>query len=227
MKSRNPYFAAHIKYYASILIWTVAIILGIKQAGISTDILILLIGLVGVGFIVSASYVLQNFVSRTFLNMQMQYKTGDIISIKEFSGKIIEITDLNTVLLDNEGNLVAVPNVLFLKEIWIKHKLSGYEMTLPIIIKKEIDAVSFEKELLDSIKSMKKYFKKEPGVVTTKMGDKITELTLTLNLKDPEKKSIVTVEANEILGRLITQFTENTEKEKSETQIKELKDISQ
>lgn len=229
MKPSSPLFVARIKNYVFVLIWAIGIILGIRQVGISTDILILLIGIVGIGFIASALYVLQNFISRSFLNLQMQYKIGDVISIKNFTGKVIEITDLNTVLLGKEGNLIAVPNVQFLKEIWIKHSSvsEGYEMTIPVVINKGIDAVNFEKELLNSVKELKKYFKKEPNVVTSKTGEKTLELALILNLKEPEKKSVVTVEINEIITKLISEFTEKAAKEKEEKKLKEIKDISQ
>jgi small-conductance mechanosensitive channel len=229
MKSRNLYLVAQIKHYVFILIWVIGIIFGMKQVGISTDILMLLMGLTGIGYIVSAFPVLQNFTSRSFLNLQMQYKVGDVISIKNFSGKVIEITDLNTVLLDKEGRLIAVPNVQFLKEIWVKHKsaAAGYEMTVPIVINKAIDIVSFEKELLNSIKELNKYLKKEPNIVTSKTNEKTVELSLILNLKDPEKKSIVTVEIKEIIDKLIAESTEKAEKERKETEIKEIKEISQ
>ncbi|VVB87401.1 Uncharacterised protein [uncultured archaeon] len=99
-------------------------------------------------------------------------------------------------------------------------------MTIPIVINKEIDAVNFEKGLMSSIRDMK-YFKKEPGIVTSKTDEKIIELSLILNLKDPEKKSVVTVEINEIITKLIAEFTEKAEKERKEAKLKEIKDISQ
>ncbi len=204
MKSSNPYLVARIKQYIFVFIWVIGIIFGLKQIGISTDILILLIGLAGIGFIASALYVLQNFVSRSFLNLQMQYKVGDVISIKNYTGKVIEITELNTVLLDEAGKLIAVPNVHFLKEIWINSSVSaGYEMTIPVIISKDIDAVDFERELLHSIKKLHNYFKKEPIMITSKADEKATEFSLMLYLKDPENKSIVTVEINDMINKLL------------------------
>ncbi len=203
MKSSNPYLVARIQQYMFIFIWVIGIIFGLKQIGISTDILILLIGLTGIGFIVSALYVLQNFVSRSFLNLQMQYKVGDIISINNYTGKVIEITELNTVLLDENGKLIAVPNVQFLKEIWVNSSVTaGYEMTIPVVINKDIDAVNFEKELLYSIKKLHNYFKKEP-IITSKVDEKTTELSLILYLKDPEKKNIVSVEINDKINKLL------------------------
>jgi len=229
LKPSSPYLAAHIRHYVFILIWAIGIILGIKQIGISTDILMLLMGLAGIGFIVSAMYVLQNLVSRSFLNIHMQYRVGDIISIKNFTGKVIEITDLNAVLLDKEGKLIAVPNVQFLKEIWIKHGSisAGYEMTVPVVVNKEFDIVNFEKELLNSTRELNKYFKKEPNIVTSKTDEKRNEMSLILNLKEPEKKSVVTAEINEIIDRLTAEFADKAEKEKKKEEIKEIKDISQ
>lgn len=228
MKSSNPLIVARIKQYASILIWTIGMILGVRQLGLSTDILILLMGLTGLAFIVSAVYVLQNTISRSFLNLNIQYKVGDMISIKNVSGKVIEITNLNTILLDKEGSLIAVPNLEFIKDIWIKHKsvLEGYEVTIPIVINKGIDAVSFEKELLDSLKEFNKHLKKEPSIITSKTNEKTLQLSLILNLIDPEKKSVISVQVKEIIDKLIAGFTEISEKEKKETEIKEIKEIS-
>jgi len=228
LRSSSPYFIANVKNYIFVLIWGIGIILGLKQIGISIEILVLLMALTGIGFIVSAKYILQNFMSRTFLNIQMQYKVGDLMTIKNFHGKVIEITDLNTVLLDKEGNLIAVPNVQLLNEVWIKHKSisEGYTMTIPVVISKEIDAVIFEKEFLNSISELKKHFKKEPSIITSKANEKTIELSLTLSLKDPEKKSIVTVEIKEIIEKLISELTEKVQKNKKETKIKEIKDIS-
>jgi len=228
MKSGNPLIVARIKQYASILIWTIGIILGVRQLGLSTDILILLMGLIGLALIVSAVHVLQNSVSRSFLNLNIQYKVGDMISIKTFSGKVIEITGLNTVLLDKEGRLIAVPNVEFIKDVWIKHKSvsEGYEITIPVVISKAFDTVKFEKELLGSIKELSKHLKKEPSIITSKTSEKTIQLSLILNLIDPEKKSIISAQVKEIVDKLIPGFAERAEKEKKETEIKEIKEIS-
>jgi len=227
LKSSSRYLAARIKQYVFVIIWSIGIILGIRQVGISTDILTLLLALGGIGFIVSAKDVLQNLISRSFLNIQMQYKTGDIISMNSYKGKVIEITDLNTVLLDDGGNLISIPNVLFLKEIWVRHRLSGgYEITLPLTIDKEIDVVNFEKELLTALKELDRYFKKEPRLVTSETDDKAAELSLILSLRDPEKKSVVTLEVDEKVNNLISELKEKAEKTKKESKLKELKDIS-
>jgi small-conductance mechanosensitive channel len=228
VKTSTP-LIARIKQYVSLLIWTAGIIIGVRHVGIPVDILIPLIGIAGIGFILSAIYIFQNFVSRSFLNLQMQYKVGDVISIENFSGKVIEVTELNTILLGKDGRLIAVPNVKFIKEIWTKHRSvsAGYEMTIPVVISKEIDGVHFEKELLNSIQGLKSSFKKEPNIITSRTNEKTIELSLILNLNDPEKKSIISVEIDEIIKRLITEFAEKAEKEKKEAKIKEIKEISQ
>ncbi|MFH1322244.1 MAG: hypothetical protein ABIH80_00215, partial [Methanobacteriota archaeon] len=139
-----------------------------------------------------------------------------------------EITDLNTVLLDKEKKLITVPNVQFLNEIWVKHSSAsaGYEMTIPVVISREIDTVNFEKELLLSFKVFENHFKKEPTIVTSKTNEKTLELSLILNLKDPEKKSVISVEINEILNNLKAEFASRAEKYKKEAKLKEIKDTS-
>lgn len=223
MRFSSPYLAARIRRYVFLLIWAIGIIFGLGQVGISPEILIFLLALAGIGFIVFAYPVLQNFISRSFLSLQ--YRVGDVISIGGSTGKVIEITDLNTVLLDDEGNLANVPNVLFQKEIWTKYQVSGYEVTIPVVIKKEIDAVAFEKALLESVSELKKYFKKAPRGVTSKTDEKTTELSLILNLKDPEKKKLVVTEIDEMVGKLIAEFTMKAKETRKEEKLKEIKDI--
>ena len=224
LRSSSPYLASRIRRYVFLLIWVTGIIFGLGQVGVSPEILIFLLALTGTGFIASAYPVLQNFISRSFLSLQ--YKVGDVISIGGSMGKVIEITDLNTVLLDDEGNLANVPNVLFQKEIWTKYQVSGYEVTVPVVIKKEIDAVAFEKALLESVSELKRYFKKAPRGVTSKIDEKTTELSLILNLKDPEKKSLVITEIDEMVGKLIAEFTREAKETRKEEQLNEIKDIT-
>ncbi|MDF1532818.1 MAG: mechanosensitive ion channel family protein [ANME-2 cluster archaeon] len=223
LHSSSSYLATRIQRYIFLLVWAVGIILAINQVGVSTDILLLLTALVAIGFFLSAYPVLQNFISRSFLSLQ--YKVGDTLSIEGLSGKVIEITDLNTVLLDEDGNLVSVPNVMFIKSIWTKYQPAGYELTLPVVIKKDIDTVAFETALLESIVNLKKYFKRSAAVVTSKTDDKTIELSLIMNLKDPEKKSLVTTEINEKVERLKVEFTHKAEEIKKEEKLNEIKDI--
>lgn len=223
LPSSSSYLAARIQRYVFLIIWAVGIILAINQVGVSTDILLLLTALAAIGFFLSAYPVLQNFISRSFLSLQ--YRVGDTISIESTSGKVIEITDLNTVLLDGEGNLVSVPNVMFIKSIWTKFQPSGYELTLPVVIRKDIDTVAFETALLESIVDLKKYFKKLAQIVTSKTDDKTTELSLILNLKDPEKKSLVTTEIHEKVEKLKIEFAHKAEEMKKEEKLNEIKDI--
>lgn len=223
LRSSSPYLAARIRRFVFLLIWAVGILFALGRVGISSDILLILLALAGIGFLVSAYPVLQNLISRSFLSQQ--YKVGDVIYIGGTTGKVIEITDLNTVLLDNEGNLVTVPNVLFLRNIWTKQQLTGYEVSFPFVIEKKIDVVTFEKELMISLKGMKKYFKKEPQIVTSKTEEKTTELSLILNLKNPEMKGVVIVEVEEKVRKLIDELTEKAENSRKETKLKEIKDI--
>ena len=85
--------------------------------------------------------------------------------------------------------------------------------------------VDFEKAILESLQEWKNYFKKAPNIVTTQAGEKTTELSLILNLKDPAKKSLVTAQINEVIDRLISEFTEKAVNSQKESKLKEIKDI--
>lgn len=223
IRSSSQFPAGRIKWYATLLIWAVGIILAFSQMGISTDLLTLLLALAGIALLLSAYPILQNIISRTFFNVQ--YKIEDKISIGGYQGKVVDITDINTVLLDDSGDLISVPNAMFLKEIWTKHQISGYEFNVPVVIKKDIDVVDFEKALHKSLQEFNNYFKKAPAIVTTRAGEKTTELSLILTLKDPAKKSLLTTEIHVLINNLIAEFTEKAINSQKESKLKEIKDI--
>jgi small-conductance mechanosensitive channel len=223
MKSSSPYLTSRLETFVFLFIWVTGIIFGLSQVGFFVRILELLLALAGIGLIAVSYPIMQNIVSRSFMNLQRQYKVGDLISIGGFKGKVIEITDLNTVLLDKGGNQVFVPNVNFLKEVWVKHRASGYEVDLPIVIKKEVDVIDFERELLKLLKDLNKYFKKEPNIVTTEAEEKTTELSLMVYLKDPEQKSLVVSEIDEKTKKLVGEFEEKIKNDKKEAELREIK----
>ncbi|MBU4454654.1 MAG: hypothetical protein KJ929_06185, partial [Euryarchaeota archaeon] len=75
-------------------------------------------------------------------------------------------------------------------------------------------------------KELSKHLKKEPSIITSKTSEKTIQLSLILNLIDPEKKSIISAQVKEIIDKLIPEFAERAEKKKKETEIKEIKEIS-
>jgi small conductance mechanosensitive channel len=70
----------------------------------------------------AAQEILGNAMSGIFLIFKKSFKINDVIEIKEYKGKVIEINLHDTILEDEERNIITVPNSLFSNEILKNHK---------------------------------------------------------------------------------------------------------
>ncbi len=208
-----PYVEKYIKRYTTWFIWVIGVTFGIRQVGLSIEVILLVIGLAGVGFLVAARDVLPSMLARHFLDLYSQYKLGDHISIGSHHGDVIEITSLNTVIRKGK-NIVVIPNYLFLREPWVNQSTkSGYEVSVPVRVGNELDLVEFEERLVESLKGVESYILSPPTVVTIKSDEKQTEMAVILSLKKPEDKTVVVSEINEMVKKIIDEMLESAESE--------------
>jgi small-conductance mechanosensitive channel len=212
----SPHIAIHTQHYVSWLVWCIGIVFALSQLGLSVEILLVVVTLIGITLIIASRDALKNLSARPFLDLYTQYKVGDTITIREFSGKVVEINLINTILMNDTNELIVIPNALFLSEIIVNKTSSrGWEISVPIMIDKKVDVVKFEDALLEACKDMRRYFMKgiKPMCATTKIDDHITEITLMVTLRNPEKKSMVVEEINTRAKRILDEMAEkNAEK---------------
>jgi Small-conductance mechanosensitive channel len=198
-----------IKRIFSILIWSLGIIFAIQQLGLRIDLLIAIIVLIGVGTIIASRYVLENLASKYFVDIYVPFKVGDKISIKGYSGRVIEINPISTVLLNDNNEIIAIPNSLFLKEV--THNLTPNvwkEVIIPIKISSLIKLEDFEREVLRICNKYKHLLDPRfPPIISIKnMDSKNIELILTLMVNDVEKKMSFMNEINSKITELINKF---------------------
>ena len=208
---RDKHVAYRMRQFAPRIIWILAIIFAISQISRSTEILILVAGLLGLSLIIGLRDILTSILVRPFLDLYSPYRVGDWISIREFFGKIIEINPINTVILNEDDEVIVIPNYLFAREIFInKSEHAKHEVSLPIILEDKIDIVEFEKKLLELCNSMPEHIKKRPKpiIATTDIGEDTEELTLIFILKNPEDKSVVVSRLNEEIKKIVDELKE-------------------
>lgn len=207
----------HVQRIATIVIWSVGLIIAVEQLGLRVDLLLLLIGILGIGTIIAATDVLRNLAAKYFSDVYIPFKTGDTIRISGHSGKVIEINPVSTVLLTEKEELVSIPNSLFIKEPTVNITPQAWkEITVPIAIGGQVDLPAFESRLIKAINKFKLHLDERfPPILTLKRREKnFYELVLTLMIKDPSRKDEITTEINRKIAELTEQM-KRKEKKKS------------
>ena len=209
LKHGPPLVLAHIRRLTITLIWLIGVLLALAQIGLQIDILLLLIGLIGIAIAIANRQTLENVAAKYFADFYIPFKVGDSITIRGQSGKVIEINPISTVLITEDENLISVPNSLFMREVVVNSTPKAWkEITIPIMISSEITLADFESNTLRSCHKLRHLLDERfPPILTVKNRDaKTTELVLTLMIKEPGTKdaivSTITSKVSEIQDRM-------------------------
>jgi len=109
------------------LIYLVTIVFFLNQLGITSIVLYIVLGgilmLIILTFLVGLKDVIPNFVAWILLQRKgKKIEEGRRIEIKEISGRVEKIGYLETEIMTDSGDILYVPNSLFLKsKFWVKN----------------------------------------------------------------------------------------------------------
>ncbi len=197
LKPIPPLVADQVARGLSIFVWLMGVLLAINQLGLNLDILLLLIGLAGIASIIASRDILTNFVSRYFLGIYIPVKTGDDVQVAGFKGKVVEINQVTTLLLDDEGSIVTVPNSVFIREICVnKTSLAPHRVSVPVAIPSKVSLPKAEAELLKLAYKYKTHLDQRfPPVFTIRnRGSSFVEAEIDLILARPELRETLAAE---------------------------------
>ena len=121
-------FEEMISHFILYFVYFISIIMALRYIGIATDVLNILSGviilLIGIFILLSVKDFIPNVISGIVINQKATVKKGDIIQISNVTGKVTEITLLDTKLKTKQGDVIIIPNSnLTKKEIVKKKKL--------------------------------------------------------------------------------------------------------
>jgi small-conductance mechanosensitive channel len=199
MSQSNPQVAAGAALLASLVIWMIGAVVVVQELGISPDILLLVVGLIGVAALLSLREQLENYGGKYFSDVYSPYKVGDSIRFREFSGKVIEINAMTTILLSEADHLVAVPNSLFMREVVVNTTPQAWrELTFPVSLPGNVDLAVFEGRVIRSLSKLRSRLDRRfPPVVTTRSRTALaTEVVVTVMIRRPEDREAITLEVN-------------------------------
>lgn len=189
-----------------IMIWFFGILLALEQVGLGVEVMFLVIGLVGVAAIVASRDTLQNLFSKYFSDLYLPFGMGDSIRVGEHSGRIIEMNPMSTIILTEQEEIVSIPNSVFSREIVINTTPQAWkEVNIPMVIGNEIALPEFESEVIKSCNKLKQHLDPRfPPIMTVKKREaKTSEITLTLMIKEPGMKEVITSEINSRIAKII------------------------
>src|SRR5712692_1352675 len=93
-----PLVAVQVRRIAWLFTWLVGALIALEQA-VRVDILLVLVALFGAAIILANTYTLLNLGSKFFHEVYVPFKIGDSIRIHQYTGRVIEINPITTVLI--------------------------------------------------------------------------------------------------------------------------------
>ena len=107
-------------------IYFVAIIMALKQVGLATDILNIVLGgimiIIILALFLSIKDFVPNFISGIFIHQKRFIKEGDLIKVKNIEGTITDISLIETIVKTKHGDDIYIPNSVLTKSEVIKIK---------------------------------------------------------------------------------------------------------
>ncbi len=97
----------------SFIIWTMAFIIGVNNAGYDVGAVLAGLGIGGLAFALAAQDTVQNLFGGLTIFIDQPFKINDRVKVEGFDGTIIEIGTRSTRLKTLEGRVVTLPNSKF------------------------------------------------------------------------------------------------------------------
>ena len=206
MRQSVPLLVAQARRVVWFMVWFVGIILAIEQLGIRSDILLVVVGLLGGAALIALRVPLENIGAKYFSDVYVPFKVGDSITIMNQSGKVVEVNSITTILLTDDDRLVSIPNSAMISEVLLNSTPQAWkEVTIPIVIGSGIDLAAFESNVLKNFNKLRLHLDKRfPPVLTIKSRTpQSTELALTIMILRPEQRDTIVTEVNKRISEVM------------------------
>lgn len=123
------------------VLWTVAALLVLSEAGINIGPLIAAAGIGGVALGFGAQNLVRDVIAGFFVLFEDQYHVGDVVRIAGVAGRVEKVTLRTTVLRDLNGEAHTVPNGEIAVTTNLTKDFSRYVVDLPVPYDQDVDHV--------------------------------------------------------------------------------------
>jgi len=204
-----PAISASIRRVVSIFLWILGSLIALSQIGLTLEVLLLVVAIAGIGAIIALRDVLENLVAKYFSDAFIPFNKGDIIKVGNYEGEVIEINPIATVLLNEKGEMISIPNSIFIKEITVNLSPAAWKkVTIPITLSNDIKLEDFENALMKYMFKIKhlldEYF--QPVITVKGKTASNTDLLLTFMVNDKNKKEQIINQINLKIAEIIEEL---------------------
>ena len=199
MRQSNPQITVAAQRLGVVIVWLVGTVLAVQELGVSVDILLLVIALLGAAAIIALRQPLENFGAKYFADLYAPFKLGDTIRLGDQTGRVIEINAMSTVILSEDDRLVGLPNSLFLRQSVVNLTPQAWkEVTVPITLPGSVDLATYESDMLKVLSRLRvRLDRRYPPVFTVRSRSaQSTDLVLTVMVRRLEDREPVLAEVN-------------------------------
>jgi small-conductance mechanosensitive channel len=199
MRHSAPQLTAAAKRIGPGIVWTIGLLLAVQEAGLSIEILAVVLVLLGIAAILALREPLENLGAKYFSDVYLPFRVGDSIAVSSYSGKVIEINAMTTILLDEKDRLVAIPNSALMHEVVINSSPQAWKkLAFPISVPASADLPRLENEILKSLVKLRVRLDKRfpPSLAVTARTDQSMDLVLTVMIRRPEERDAILAEVN-------------------------------
>lgn len=109
-----------LKSVSSGIIYFIAFLTILSQFGINIVPVLTGAGILGLGFSLGAQTLFKDVIAGFFIIVEDQFNVGDKVKIGAFKGEVEKISLRTTVLRDEKGNLIFIPNSEILSVVRLK-----------------------------------------------------------------------------------------------------------
>ena len=93
-----------------VVVWILAVLLALQEAGVAIGPLMAALGIVGVALGFGGQYLVRDLISGLFIILENQYRIGDTVSLGSVSGLVEDISLRRTTLKGEDGAVHYVPH---------------------------------------------------------------------------------------------------------------------
>jgi small conductance mechanosensitive channel len=103
-------------------IYIIGVLVATSVSGLDLTSVIVGLGAFSIAISFAMSNVIQNFVSGILVQTDRVFQVGDEIKVQNFEGKVVKVSIRTTSIESENGDLVSIPNSLFLTSPLVRKK---------------------------------------------------------------------------------------------------------
>jgi moderate conductance mechanosensitive channel len=150
---RSKTLASVVRSGLLAVIWVVASVTALSQAGIAVGPIIAAAGVVGIAIGFGAQNLVRDLLAGFFLLFENHYDVGDVVEVAGVGGSVEAVNLRTTVLRDLAGRRHVVPNGEIRVSTNLTKVFSRYVLTLPVPYDEDVDrAIAVLRDVADRMR---------------------------------------------------------------------------